>query len=262
MAAELMPCAAPRDAETPRAEALGVALEMARAYKSMAEFYRREMKDEAGAPITTAAACGMVESHRAQLVEDIKNRLESEPKHISWHDLETLAREGDELPYQAWQEIKAVALDHHRQGVPMIEASESLYGQRPYERAQMIALRHELRRDWQPQSGIEAAIIDQMALAHWQYFQWINRLTVLENMHDRHLRREQGEATLPRVNQAQASDTAAAMADRFNRVFLRCVRSLRDLRRYPVTVNAPGAQVNIGEKQVNIAPAAGPSNGT
>jgi hypothetical protein len=57
---------------------------------------------------------------------------------------------------------------------------------------------------------------------------------------------------LPRVSQAQASDTAAQMSDRFNRIFLRCVRSLRDLRRYPVTVNAPGGQVNIGEKQVNI----------
>jgi hypothetical protein len=51
-------------------------------------------------------------------------------------------------------------------------------------------------------------------------------------------------------------DTAAAMVDRFNRIFLRYVRSLRDLRRYPVampvTVNANGGQVNIGEKQVNI----------
>lgn len=233
-------------------EALDVAREMAQAYKGMVEFYCANFKDEAGAPITTDKARAMTESHRAQLVEDIRAKLEREPKAVSWHDLETLAREDSTLPAQAWQEIKNFALEHHRRGAPTIEATQSLYGQSPYERAQMLALRDELRRGWQPQNGIEAAIIEQMALAHWQYFRWINRLTTLENMHERHLRLEHGEATLPRVNEAQASDTAAAMSDRFNRVFLRCVRSLRDLRRYPVTVNAPGAQVNIGEKQVNI----------
>ncbi|MDX2031597.1 MAG: hypothetical protein SF339_13055 [Blastocatellia bacterium] len=36
------------------------------------------------------------------------------------------------------------------------------------------------------------------------------------------------------------------MADRFNRLFLRTLRQLRDLRRYsaPITINNPG-QVNI-----------------
>jgi hypothetical protein len=234
-------------------EALDVAREMAQAYKGMVEFYCANFKDESGAPITTGAARAMTESHRAQLVEDIRDKLASEPKAVSWHDLDTLAREDAALPAQAWQTIKDFALEHHRRGVPTIEAATNLYGQSPYERAQMLALRDELRRDWQPQNGIEAAIIEQMALAHWQYFQWINRLTTLENMHDQHLRRDaHGEATLPRVSQAQASDTAAQMSDRFNRIFLRCVRSLRDLRRYPVTVNAPGGQVNIGEKQVNI----------
>ncbi len=236
-------------------EAIDVAREMAQAYKSMVDHYCANFKDEAGAPITTDAARGMVESHRSQLVEDIRTRLAYDPKQVSWHDLETLVREDAALPAQAWQTIKDFALEHHRRGLPTIEAATNLYGQSPYERAQMLALRNELRRDWQPQNGIEAAIIEQMALAHWQYFQWINRLTTLETMHDRHLRREQGDATLPRVNEAQASDTAAAMSDRFNRIFLRCVRSLRDLRRYPVTVNAPGGQVNIGEKQVNIGQA-------
>jgi hypothetical protein len=46
------------------------------------------------------------------------------------------------------------------------------------------------------------------------------------------------------------------MADRFNRLFLRTLRQLRDLRRYamPVTINNP-QQVNIaaeGGQQVNV----------
>jgi hypothetical protein len=241
------------DGEVLAGEALDVAREMARAYKGMVEYYRKHWKEEDGAPITTGAARAMVESHRSQLVEDIQARLAGEPKSVSWHDLETLTREGEGLSYQVWQEIKSVALEAHRRGAATLEATETLYGQSPYERAQMLALREELRRGWQPRDGIEAAIIEQMALAHWQYFQWMKRLATLENMHDRHLRHEHGEATLPRISEAQASDTAAQMSDRFNRIFLRCVRSLRDLRRYPVTVNAPGAQVNIGEKQVNVA---------
>ena len=54
----------------------------------------------------------------------------------------------------------------------------------------------------------------------------------------------------PEVNQA------ADMADRFNRLFLRTLRQLRDLRRYsmPVMINNP-EQVNIaadGGQQVNV----------
>ena len=49
-------------------------------------------------------------------------------------------------------------------------------------------------------------------------------------------------------------EKAYELAARWNRVFLRSVRALRDLRRYgPLVIrNAPGGQVNIGEKQVNV----------
>ncbi len=42
------------------------------------------------------------------------------------------------------------------------------------------------------------------------------------------------------------------MVDRFNRLFLRTLRALRDLRRYAPAVNIQNAgQVNIGGQQVN-----------
>jgi hypothetical protein len=49
----------------------------------------------------------------------------------------------------------------------------------------------------------------------------------------------------------------AAMVDRFNRIFLRTLRALRDLRRYaPATVVVQNAgQVNVGGQQVNMAAA-------
>jgi hypothetical protein len=42
------------------------------------------------------------------------------------------------------------------------------------------------------------------------------------------------------------------MADCFNRLFMRTLRSLRDLRRYSPSVHIESAgQVNIGQQQVN-----------
>jgi hypothetical protein len=46
---------------------------------------------------------------------------------------------------------------------------------------------------------------------------------------------------------------AAAMADRFRRLFLRALRALRDTRRsIPVIVQNAG-QVNMAERQVNLS---------
>jgi hypothetical protein len=50
------------------------------------------------------------------------------------------------------------------------------------------------------------------------------------------------------------------MIDLRNRMYLRLLRQLRDLRRYapPVIVNQPGGQVNIGQ-QVNRVTASEPA---
>jgi hypothetical protein len=58
----------------------------------------------------------------------------------------------------------------------------------------------------------------------------------------------------PRLSSNAAIEQAAAIADRFNRLVLRTLRQLRDLRRYTpaVTIQTAG-QVNIGTQQVNMA---------
>ena len=59
---------------------------------------------------------------------------------------------------------------------------------------------------------------------------------------------------LPRVNAFQAIDQAAAMVDRFDKLFMRALRQLRDLRRYTPTVVVQRAeQVNVGQQQLNLA---------
>jgi hypothetical protein len=51
----------------------------------------------------------------------------------------------------------------------------------------------------------------------------------------------------PRVTEQEAIEHAFAMMDRFNKLFLRTLRQLRDLRRYSIPVMINNAQ------QVNIA---------
>ena len=56
------------------------------------------------------------------------------------------------------------------------------------------------------------------------------------------------------MDDAEAIEQAMAMGDRFNRIFLRTLRALRDLRRYAPTVVVQNAgQVNVGGQQVNVA---------
>jgi hypothetical protein len=60
----------------------------------------------------------------------------------------------------------------------------------------------------------------------------------------------------PRVSEHQALEQAGAMIDRFNRIMLRTLRALRDLRRYGPTVFVRNAgQVNVGGPQLNVAQA-------
>ena len=58
----------------------------------------------------------------------------------------------------------------------------------------------------------------------------------------------------PHLNYAEAVEEAATMVDRWNRLFLRTLRQLRDLRRYaPSVVVGNVGQLNIAQQQMNLA---------
>ena len=58
----------------------------------------------------------------------------------------------------------------------------------------------------------------------------------------------------PRIPEAEYVERSLKMADRFQRMFMRTLRALRDLRRYApnITIHNQG-QLNIGENQLNQA---------
>jgi hypothetical protein len=105
-----------------------------------------------------------------------------------------------------------------------------------------------------------------MAQAQAGYLCWLHTLTLrteLESCTNDRRVQEEGRWGPPRQTDADALDQAAAMVDRFNRVLLRTLRALCDLRRHggPVILQS-GGQVNVAQQQVNVNTAPPPSRST
>jgi hypothetical protein len=146
--------------------------------------------------------------------------------------------------------------------------------------ARYLGVRESFIDDWQPSGGIEMSLIDMLVQSYFQWQFWleqtVKRSQTRERMeHPEYSRwmaqRERefkaqgwtdGYWFRPYVTEQQAIEHAVQMADRWNRIYMRTLRQLRDLRRYtPVTINNPN-QVNIaadGGQQVNVTEAGGTS---
>ena len=140
--------------------------------------------------------------------------------------------------------------------------------------ARYLGVRESFIDDWQPQGGIEVALIDMMAQSYFQWQYWLQQTVKRSETRPREEHHEyqkwkqwnekaknahswqEGYWFPPYVSEVAAIEHAVQMADRFNRIFMRMLRQLRDLRRYsPVTINNPN-QVNIatdGGQQINVA---------
>lgn len=139
--------------------------------------------------------------------------------------------------------------------------------------ARYLGVRESFVDDWKPQGGIEVAMIDMLAQSWFQWQFWLEQTVKRSQTREKELHPEYSRWLAQRnmelkaygitdgywnrayVSEQQAIEHAVQMADRFNRIFMRTLRQLRDLRRYsPVTINNPN-QVNIaadGGQQVNI----------
>jgi hypothetical protein len=166
-------------------------------------------------------------------------------------DLDQLAAVDPELAVRRWEDVKDEAHAELESGHRAAMTMES-YQEKCWRRAQFLALREELAEQWQPQNGIERTLIDMMAQAWTAQMFWTERLISLDAIEAP----EQPQGTkvqLPRMSAAAAMDQAAGMVDRCNRIFMRALRQLRDLRRYaPAIIVRHAQQVNVGEQQVNV----------
>jgi hypothetical protein len=188
--------------------------------------------------------------------EQVHRVLQGAPHQVTWFDLERLAQADSALALQRWETIRQAALDELRSGYRAAALVEGPYSE-PWQRAQFLALREDLANAWQPRNGIERQLIDTMAQAQTLMLIWmamlIPRLSGASHAQNREIE-ESAAWNPPRIGDAEAVEQATGMVERFNKMFLRTLRSLLALRRCPLppVVVQNAGQVNVGQQQMNV----------
>ena len=180
--------------------------------------------------------------------------METPPEQLSWWVLGRVAGQNPEQAHAIWERTLDEAhneLSSGNRGAKSVEAAAT-----PWDRAQYLTLLDTFIADLQPRGGVESALVDTLAQAYTTQLRWLARLTILSNAEAQRQDREiehDGVWRPPTVEAAAAIDQAAAMVDRFNRLFARTLRAFRDLRRYtPQVVVQNVGQLNLAQAQVNV----------
>ena len=217
-------------------EAGSLADELAKARRRILEHYERVYQ------LSHEVALAKVKEMGSK--ENLEFILQRPPTETSWWDLDQMAAHDPDLAAERWLEIKEAARQELTSGHRVAEsvANSDEYA---WKRAQFLALRDELSSEWSPRNGLEWTLIDMMAQAWTGQMIWMKKLVTLESI------QTSESSSKTNVISPAALDQAAIMLDRFNRIFMRALRQLRDLRRYTVVIQGAG-QVNIGEQQVNV----------
>lgn len=241
--------AAPGETGT-SAEIGSLARELAGAYRRAVTYYQTEM---GMTPADADARWTQINDSAAFSREQVARQ----PGHeVTWSDLTALIEHDPNAGYAEWERIKAEARHDLASGHRAAMVLE-YHSHRPWQRAQFLAIRAALIDEWQPRGGLELTLIDTLAQAHHAYLYWLARLHERaegEGIREDQKLKQAGYWQPPRIEAAAALEQAATMADRFNRLFLRTLRALRDLRRYtPAVVVQHAGQVNVGSQQINVA---------
>ena len=236
----------PVDAEA--GEAAGLARKMGDAYRRSMTYRRDEMKQTFAD--ADAEARGLHDGPGWR-----QNILDESADQVSWWALNHLVEHDEAQAAARWASIKAAARNELASGQHVADVMDHL--STPFQRAQFLAIRTALIEEWQPRGGMELMLIDTLATAQASYFYWLARLHERaegEVIREDPKLKQAGYWQPPRIEAAAALEQAAAMADRFNRLFLRTLRALRDLRRYsPAVVVQHAGQVNVGAQQINVS---------
>ncbi len=182
---------------------------------------------------------------------------------MTWSDLAEVGESDSELAVELWREMVAESrrgLESGWHAANVIRRPDT----KPIDHARFVALRESLYEEWRPRNGIEWSLIDALAQAITMKERAIRTLIEretsavsedireadIENTKNRDKYLKWREWFRPRITVQEAINEANADIERWDRIMVRTLRQLRDLRRFAVTINNQG-QVNVGEQQVN-----------
>jgi len=233
------------------AEISQLARQLARERAQMMKSY--QMLYEVSADEAEKQVQEMMDRPVEELTETLKDR---DPAIISWHDLNRVAEQDPEQALAIWQRITRAATEELETGDRAAKALKR-FDATPWDRARFLVIRKAMIDEWQPRGGLELSLIDMLAQLQTCYFMWLEEFVIVSTTEIQKQERDLEEYWKRRPTDlylAKEEEKAAAMMDRFNRMFMRTLRQLCDLRRYAGQITISSAsQVNIGEKQINVA---------
>ena len=232
-----------------RAESVAIVQEMTRAFIASIDYYKADYGGSHSHDEAVKKSLSMNEWRREQASS-------LHPEKVNWSHLAAIAEVDVEDSMQLWERLRETAEDELESG----KRAAAIVGERqePYVLAQFLAIRNSFADQWQPNGGIESAMIDMMTIAFSLQMYWSavahRRSVGIHNTQENELNRYENKGwKSPYQHEAGAIDQAYKLADGYNRQFLRVLRQLRDLRRYsPVIIQNNGGQVNVGAQQVNV----------
>jgi len=237
-----------RETSIDQAEAREFVAKLARVYAANLEFYKTEPMGS----LSHGEAVTKMEAQKARWAEDA---LKQVPSKVTWSQLAALGDTDLAAAVGVWSRICEAADDELESGVRAVVATGD--SPTPYERAQFLAIRDAFADEWKPRGGVEAALIDMLAIAFSLQMYWTaiahRRATQTHDKERALVQKFESQGwKSPYQSEADAVEQAHRFADGYNRQFLRTLRQMRDLRRYapPVIVNN-GGQVNVAQNQVN-----------
>jgi hypothetical protein len=238
-----------KELSTEQTEARQIVQEMVRAFIGTVEWYKTEWGGAEPHDEAVKKALSMDEWRR-EYVENL------EPEKVSWGHISAVGEVCMNDSFKLWTRLRETAADELESG----RHSAKVVGvnREPYELAQFLAIRDCFADQWQPNGGIESAMIDMLTIAFSLQMYWSTiahqRSLQIHNNQQKELNKSESKGwKSPYQYEADSVEQAYRLADGYNRQFLRVLRQLRDLRRYaPVVIQNNGGQINVGAQQINV----------
>jgi len=185
-------------------------------------------------------------------VDSVDDALSMSPEDLSWNAIGQFEHENPGSFEMIWERVKQYARDELESGHRA--ASVAVGDQRPITRARFLVLREKYIREWEPRNVLESQLIDSICQIQTIREYWMTLATervAVECEIERYWVEQSGKRTERRIDGSESARDAREEAERWDRVFIRSVRALRDLRRYTsaVIVNNQGGQVNVAADQ-------------
>ena len=171
-------------------------------------------------------------------LEDLRS---APPDQVTWGTLQRAMEIDPDAALGVWDDLKAHAREEFDSGV---SGALAMACDTPLDRARYAALRSSFIEQWQPQGGIEQALVEQLAQAQSGWLYWLHHLQEMTQFELVQMTKEEqgygrfyGRMLTPRLSQTETVDRAMAMAERFQKTFERTLKMLQSFRPAPRSVS-------------------------